>query len=233
MKSQNSKVKIKKWVGLVIGLVGLVVLACTAQAATLYPASSVVNPVSGALYAVNNSVPRIDVYKISGSWTNTGVTPIALPVGSQCYGLAVSADGTKLYVSISAGSSSKTSIYSLDSNGLPTYLADMANADGSAVYWKSTSAPGGLALSGDNKLFVTDMGLSWFRIFDTASNTWLKNTNVIDPGTGQGVNNLYSIAVTPGPLPIKSTFPARPIPAPFMFTTIIPARSPSIRRSPA
>ncbi|MBN3033716.1 MAG: putative Ig domain-containing protein [Candidatus Saganbacteria bacterium] len=199
MRSKKLEVRSKKFIALVIALLGLVVLAGAAQAITTdVPANSVVNPVSNTLYVVNNGAPRIDVYKASGNWTNSGTTPITIPAGSQCYGLAVSADGTKLYVSLAAGSLSKTSVYSLDSNGLPTGSVDLTKPDGSAVYWSSSSAPGGLALGGDNKLFVADQGVSWFRVFDTASNTWLKNVNVIDPGTGQGVNNLYSIAVTPG-----------------------------------
>ena len=160
---------------------------------TVVPASSLANPVANAMYTVNNSGPQIDVYQEGANWSKTG--SLALPAGSQCYGLAVSPDGTKLYVSISAGSASKTRVYALDAAGLPTgAYADMTKPDGTAVYWSSSSAPGGLAVGGDNKLFVTDQGYGMLRLFDTSTNTWL--SNVTDHLAGNA--NLYSVAVTPG-----------------------------------
>jgi Putative Ig domain len=194
MTSKKLKVKSNTLLKLALGLFGLFVFVCGAQAfTTVVPSNSLVNPVYNAMYAVNNSVPQIDIYKETTGWSKA--TSLALPAGSQCYGLAVAPDGSKLYVSISAGSASKTSIFDLDNNGLPTGAhVDMTKPDGTAVYWSASSAPGGLAVGGDNKLFVTDQSFGMLRVFDTSTNTWL--SNVTDHLAGNA--NLYSVAVTPG-----------------------------------
>ena len=86
------------------------------------PSKSVVNPLTQKLYVPSNgpTPARIVIYqRTADSWTDTN-NPINLPsTTAKCFGLAVSQDGGKLFISISNGNSSKLRIYNLDANGLP------------------------------------------------------------------------------------------------------------------
>jgi hypothetical protein len=186
-----------KKLSLILGLILTIAVgfACAVQAADM-PVSPVLNPVTGTLYVVNNSsTPQIKIYKriptgTNPDWDDTGITPISLPSGSKCYGMAVSFDGTKLYASIAQGSSSKINVYTLDSTG--TSVTSQTSMSGS-IYWSSTSAPAGMALGGGNRLFVADAGLGRVLVFDTSTNAWVKD---ITDSHLAGKTNLYGVAVT-------------------------------------
>ncbi|MFA5113451.1 MAG: IPT/TIG domain-containing protein [Candidatus Margulisiibacteriota bacterium] len=166
-------------------------LSVAASAITdVTPANSVINPNNFTVAFADNANARVRFYtkNVSVGWTAS--TNSALPAGATCYGLALNDAADKLYVSVS-GSTSEVRAYSLTSNGLPT---------GSPVkltgaYWSPTSStPAGLAVGGQNRLFVADKGVGWFRVYNTSTNAWLGN--VTDQLAGK--TNLFDIAVTPG-----------------------------------
>lgn len=166
-------------------------LSVAASAITdVTPANSVINPNNFTVAFADNANARVRFYtkNVSTGWTAS--TNSALPAGATCYGLALNAAADKLYVSVS-GSTSEVRVYSLTSNGLPTG----SPVKMTGAYWSPTSStPAGLAVGGQNRLFVADKGVGWFRVYDTSTNAWL--SNVTDQLAGK--SNLYDIAVTPG-----------------------------------
>ncbi|MFA5840460.1 MAG: Ig-like domain-containing protein [Candidatus Margulisiibacteriota bacterium] len=152
---------------------------------TVIPAKSIISPLDGSLYAVDNSRSVINVYTYaSSSWTKS--TELALASGAKCYGLATSPSGDKLYVSVSNGSSSEIRIYALPLVDSTTYTT-MSGAS-----WSSSSSPAGMAIGGD-RLFLVDQASGRFRIYNTVTNTYIKQ---ISSGGISGLSNLYDIAVT-------------------------------------
>jgi len=159
----------------------------TAQAITdVTPANSALNPVNEDLYVVNQANTKIDVYnrQIQGSWSAAGIS-IALPAGSKCYGLAVSPDGNKLYISINAGASSIVRVHDFTS---------ASDTDLTGASWSSFSSPAGIALGGGNKLYLADKGIGRVRVFNTDTNAWERD--ITDHLAGK--SNLYGVAVTAG-----------------------------------
>jgi len=143
------------------------------------PAKPIVNPVTQTLYVVDNTVPQIKVYGwTSATWSNAGISPIALATGSKCYGMAVNSAGTKLYISVSAGSASNVIFYNLDGSGLPTGGAIALTG----APWFSNSSPAGMALDESrNRLYVADKGSYSLRIFDISTDTYVKRITSTTP----------------------------------------------------
>lgn len=190
MKIKNPGWKVKKYLILAC-LLAAFAFGTAAQAITsVTPANSVLNPVTQTLYAVDNSTPQIRVYTHSPDsglrnyWDDAGNAPVALPAGSKCYGLAVSSDGTKLYISISARSSSEVRVYNLDSLGKPTGSPTSMTG----AYWSTSSVPGGLSIAA-TRLFVVDQGVGRILVFDTTTNSFV--TNITEEVAGK--SNLYDV----------------------------------------
>ncbi|MEA3493672.1 MAG: Ig-like domain-containing protein [Candidatus Margulisiibacteriota bacterium] len=187
--------KIKKYFKYLLFLTALLIgLSASAHAITaVTPAKSAINPISDTLYIVDNSVPQIKIYAKSATipyeWKGTVAGTIPLPAGSKCYGLAVSPNGDTLYISISNGKNSAVQAHGLTpSTGIPTGTVN----EMTGAYWASASSPAGMAVGGNNRLFVADQGIGRMLIFDTLNDTYVKAviTNLA------GKTNLYDIAVT-------------------------------------
>lgn len=183
--------KIKKYFKYLLFLVALLIgLSASAHAITaVTPAKSAINPISDTLYIVDNSVPQVKVLSRNTIGWNTGGTSIPLPAGSKSYGLAVSPNGDTLYISISNGKNSAIEVHQLNvSNGLPTGIVN----EMTGAYWASVSSPAGMAVGGNDRLFVADQGIGRMLIFDTSNNTYVKAVTTQIAGK----TNLYDIAVT-------------------------------------
>ncbi|MFH1390311.1 MAG: hypothetical protein ABIH56_06305 [Candidatus Margulisiibacteriota bacterium] len=116
---------IKKAVWAIFLVLGLVAAsgAFAAANAVIIPSKSAVNPIYQTLYVPDNttSPARIRVYTYNGSsWnsTATNITPAGISTTAKIYGLAVSEDGSSLFVSINDLRQSRVRIYSL-ANGMP------------------------------------------------------------------------------------------------------------------
>jgi len=177
----------------------LVALSSPAFAADVTPVKPAVNPINQTLYYINNDVynnhaaPKLLVYTFPWNKNAPAQATIDLGAGNKSHGLAVSGDGTKLYLTIDSpypSTGDKVLVYNLDLNnkGLPVGSpTTMGN-----VTWSQYAEPAGVALGGNSRLFVTDKMTGIIKVFDTNSNLWLKNITDL-----QGSSNLYDIVATP------------------------------------
>ncbi|MFH1576949.1 MAG: Ig-like domain-containing protein, partial [Candidatus Margulisiibacteriota bacterium] len=151
------------------------------------PANSVVNPVTGTLYYVeNDATPRV-LIRSGSTWAD--LTSISLPATSKCHGLAVSNDGTKLFVSVGLGAASEVRTYPLNGSGIPSG----GSTDMSGDIWGSGSLPAGMAFASNNRLFVVDNGAGRLWVYNTSTNAMVK---LVTSGIS-GQTGLFSVAVTP------------------------------------
>jgi hypothetical protein len=170
-----------------IGLTGLVVAASAISSSN--PCNAVRNPVFNVMYHIDNTTtgPRL-LSRSNSTWTTTN--SVALGAGIRCLGLAVSADGRKLYLGAGTGSStSRVRIYALDGSGIPTGSYTTMTGD----IWTTGSCPAGFALGGANRLIVVDNAAGRMFIYNTTTEAM---TRVVTTGIS-GKNNLYGAAVTP------------------------------------
>ena len=185
----------------------LLLAAGAAQAVTI-PSKSVVNPLTETVYAPanpDNAAGRIRVYQrteniIKGWKEETGKTIYMPSPTAKIFGLAVSADGTKLYVSVSNAYLSKLRVINLDASGLPT---------GSAPYFDYTDAswtagtydsPTGLAVaenpaSGKERVYMTDSANQIHYFDQNPDGSWSLTGNVTEGLTGMG--NIYDVVIGP------------------------------------
>src|SRR3990167_314687 len=160
-------------------VIGGLIIRAEAALPDITPANSLVNPVFGTLFVVHNASPspKIITFRVSDDPSpilvriNYGLTDF--PTGSKIYGTAVSSNGRTLYVSINNGSASAVRSYSLDENGRPFTSAYTTYT---GAYWPSYSSPAGLAANSSlNRLYVADKGTGRIRVFNTATNQWVKD----------------------------------------------------------
>ena len=171
-------------------LVGLIVVALGASAfavTDVTPANSLLNPANGALDVVNNAAAQVKIYT---NFEESGQR-INLPAGSTCYGLALSPANNMLYVSVSAGANSKVRAYALNlTSGLPIDEPNPVIMSGD--YWSTYSAAAGMAVGGNDRLFVADKGVGRFLAYNTTTNAYVKFVN----SQISGKSNIYGIATT-------------------------------------
>ncbi|MFA4843736.1 MAG: IPT/TIG domain-containing protein [Candidatus Margulisiibacteriota bacterium] len=185
--------------GLVFGLaLVLMAVAGSANASVVIPSKSVINPVTQTVYVPNNgaSPSEVRIYYRSGNglnstWLETRKISITTSTTAKVYGLAISADGKRLFVSINDSYQSQLRIYDLDINnyGIPTYNYKLAQ-------WTpaSNSSPAGVTVV-DNRAYVADMGSARVHIFDYDGSNWKKTGEITEGLTGLGA--IYDVATGP------------------------------------
>ncbi|MDD5593434.1 MAG: IPT/TIG domain-containing protein [Candidatus Margulisbacteria bacterium] len=192
----NKMKNILKIGGIVFGLVLiLLTVAGSANASVVIPSKSVINPVTQTVYVPNNGSSPAEVriyYRSGNSWLETRKIVITTSTTAKVYGLAISADGKKLFVSINDSYQSQLRIYDLDLNnyGIPaTYNYQLAQ-------WTPASydSPAGVTVV-DNRAYVADMGSARVHIFDYAGSIWKKTGEITEGLTGLGA--IYDVTTGP------------------------------------
>ncbi|MFC1637476.1 hypothetical protein ACFL1W_00495, partial [Candidatus Margulisiibacteriota bacterium] len=177
---------------LILTLILALGLGVAAQAFTdTTPSKSVLHPTENVIYwADNDSSPaRIMVYKrTTGNFTQN--TTRSLPSGAKSYGMAVTPDGSKLYVGVAKGDDSAIQVYTL-TNGIPS-SSPSATITGPYFSVVPTASPTGMAIGGGNRLFVADQGMGRVLVFNTSDDTYER---AITSGLG-GLLSLTDVAVS-------------------------------------
>jgi len=177
---------IKRWSGLLLTLLILVSGLGAAQAITPdMPADTAIHYPSNTAYIIDNANNLLKVYSFNDhEWSEVPAEHEALP--GECYGIAV--EGNTLYVSVSNGSASEVREYALNSTtGNPTTYTTMTGD-----YWASVSVPTGVAVGGNNRLFVADGKVGRFLVYDTSSGSFSQQVISVL----QGRSNMYGMAVS-------------------------------------
>lgn len=192
----NKMKNILKIGGLVFGLaLILLAVAGSANASVVIPSKSVINPVTQTVYVPNNGASPSEVriyYRSGNSWLETRKISITTSTTAKVYGLAISADGKKLFVSINDSYQSQLRVYDLDLNnyGIPTtYNYQLAQ-------WTPASydSPAGVTVV-DNRAYVADMGSARVHIFDYDGSNWKKTGEITEGLTGLGA--IYDVTTGP------------------------------------